>query len=155
MSNTIVLALDGTEQSPGPVRYAKEIAHDRDANVVVVHVKELIAGRAAGPLHTDEDVRIASVRSQVADLRAAGIAAELRTSSTLRNPATAIAAAARRAGADLIVVGGTTHGALTGALAGSTPQSLLHTSPCPVLVAPAREVAVAANRDAARTPVAA
>jgi nucleotide-binding universal stress UspA family protein len=43
----------------------------------------------------------------------------------------------------MIVVGGTTHGAFVGALAGSTPQALLHAASCPVLVAPA-EQAVAA-----------
>jgi nucleotide-binding universal stress UspA family protein len=141
MSKTILLALDGTEQSRGPVRYATDLARERNARIVVVHVKELIGGRGAGPLHVDEDDRLADVKRQVADLRAAGFATELQRCSTMHGPASAIAAAARQSGAETIVVGGTSHGAFVGALAGSTPQALLHVAPCPVLVAPAVEAA--------------
>jgi nucleotide-binding universal stress UspA family protein len=137
MSKTIVLALAGTENSRGPVRYASDLARERNAGIVVVHVKELIGGRAAGPLHVDEADRSANVRRQVADLRAAGFTTELLSSTSMRGQASAIADAATRSGAEVIVVGGTTHGALAGALAGSTPQALLHVAPCPVLVAPA------------------
>jgi nucleotide-binding universal stress UspA family protein len=137
MSKTIVLALAGTENSRGPVRYASDLARERDAGIVVVHVKELIGGRAAGPLHVDEADRLANVRRRVADLRAEGFTTELLSSSSMRGPAAAIADAATRSGAEMIVVGGTSHGAFVGALAGSTPQRLLHTAPCPVLVAPA------------------
>ena len=143
MSKTIVLALDGTEGSRGPVRYATDLARERDARIVVVHVKELIGGRGAGPLHADEDDRAKDVSRQVADLRAAGFAAEFQRCSTMRGPASAIADVARKSDAEMIVVGGTTHGAFTGALAGSTPQALLHTAPCPVLVAPAAEAVAA------------
>ena len=143
MTNTIVLALDGTEQARGPVRYATDLAREGNRKIVVAHVKELIGGRGAGPLHADEDDRAADVRRQVADLRAAGYAVELQLCSTLRSPASAIADVARTANAEIIVVGGTTHGALAGALAGSTPQALLHTAPCPVLVAPATEAVAA------------
>lgn len=148
MTKTIILALDGTEQSGGPVRYATEFARERNARIVVIHVKELIGGRAAGPLHVDEADRLANIRRQVADLRAAGFTIELLNSSSMRGPASVIAAAATRSGAEMIVVGGTSHGAFVGALAGSTPQQLLHTAPCPVLVAPATE-AVAAEPDLA------
>ena len=143
MSKTIVLALDGTEQSRGPVRYATDLAREREAKIVVAHVKELIGGRGAGPLHADEDDRAADVRRQVADLRAAGFTVELQRCSTMRSPASAIADVARKSGAEMIVVGGTTHGAFIGALTGSTPQALLHTAPCPVLVAPATEAVAA------------
>jgi nucleotide-binding universal stress UspA family protein len=149
MSKTIVLALDGTEQSRGPVRYATDLAREREAKIVVVHVKELIGGRGAGPLHVDENDRLADVRRQVADLRAAGFAAELWSSSTMHGPASTIATVARKSGAEMIVVGGTSHGALAGALAGSTPQALLHTAPCPVLVAPAKEAAATEQAHAA------
>lgn len=143
MTKTIVLALDGTEGSRGPVRYATDLARERDARIVVVHVKELIGGRGAGPLHADEDDRARDVSRQVSDLRAAGFSADLQRCSTMRGAASAIADVARKAAAELIVVGGTTHGALAGALAGSTPQALLHTAPCPVLVAPAAEAVAA------------
>ena len=105
--------------------------------------RQLIGGRGAGPLHADEDDRTEDVRRQVADLRAAGFTVEFQRCSTMRSPASAIAAVARKAAAEMIVVGGTTHGAFAGALAGSTPQALLHTAPCPVLVAPATEAVAA------------
>lgn len=143
MSKTIVLALDGTEGSQGPVHYATELAQERDAKIAVAHVRELIGGRGAGPLHADEDDRAADIRRQVADLRAAGFTVELHRCSTMRSPASAIADVARKSGAEMIVVGGTTHGALIGALTGSTPQALLHAAPCPVLVAPATEAVAA------------
>ena len=143
MSKTIVLALDGTEQSRGPVRYATDLARERDAEIVVAHVKELIGGRGAGPLHADEDDRAADVRKQVADLRAAGFTVEFQRCSTMRSPASAIADVARKSGAEMIVVGGTTHGVFIGALTGSTPQALLHSAPCPVLVAPVTEAVAA------------
>lgn len=158
MSNTIVLALDGIERSSGPVRYATELARERDARIVVVHVRELMGGRSAGRLHADEEHRTNEVRRQVADLRARGFETDLRVVSSLRRPAALILDAAKNASADMIVVGGTTHGAFVGALAGSTPMSLLHSSPCPVLVAPVREVATTSqpeSSDAGRTPIAA
>jgi nucleotide-binding universal stress UspA family protein len=144
MSKTIVLALAGTEDSRGPVRYAADLARERNAAIVVVHVKELIGGRAAGPMHVDEADRVANIRRQVADLRAEGLITELHSSSSMRGPASAIADAAKSAGAEMIVVGGTAHGAFVGALSGSTPQALLHVAPCPVLVAPAAKAERAA-----------
>jgi nucleotide-binding universal stress UspA family protein len=158
LSNTIVLALDGTERSGAAKRHATQLAHERGARIVVVHVKELMGGRGAGALHADEGERISEVRRQVADLRARGFETDLRVVSSLRRPATLISDAAKVASADMIVVGGTTHGALMGALAGSTPMALLHDSPCPVLVAPARETAAPSlpeSEDAGRTPIAA
>ena len=141
MFSTIAVALDGTERSLAAARYGAALAHEHSGRIVVAHVRELIAGRGAGPLHVDENERAAAVRRTVADLRAQGIETELYVSSTFRSPATVIAAIARSSQADVIVVGGTTHGAHTGALTGSTPQALLHAAHCPVLVAPAREQA--------------
>jgi nucleotide-binding universal stress UspA family protein len=50
----------------------------------------------------------------------------------------AIAEAAEKDGADLIVVGTRGHSALGGLLRGSVTQRLLHLAPCPVLAVPAR-----------------
>jgi len=157
MFRTIAVAHDGTERSQVAARYAAALAHEHSGRIVVAHVRELIGGRGAGPLHVDEDERTAAVRSTVADLRAQGIETELRIASTLRSPATVIAEIADRAQADVVVAGGTTHGALAGALTGSTPQRLLHAAHCPVLIASAREQARESRPAGAteRTPIAA
>jgi nucleotide-binding universal stress UspA family protein len=141
MFTTIAVALDGTERSQAAARYGAALAREHSGRIVVAHVRELIAGRGAGPLHVDEDERAASVRRTIADLRAQGLEVDQCVTSTLRSPTAAIADIARRAGADVIVTGGTNHGLLAGALTGSTPQGLLRAAHCPVLVAPAREPA--------------
>jgi nucleotide-binding universal stress UspA family protein len=156
MFRTIAVALDGTERSDAAARYAAALAHEHSGRIVVAHVRELMAGRGAGPLHVDQDARTTAVRRTVSDLRARGIETDLRVVSTLHSPAAAIAEIARRTAADVIVSGGTTHGALAGALTGSTPQRLLHAAHCPVLVAPAREPArESVPAVAERTPIAA
>ena len=126
------------------MRYATDLARERDAKIVVAHVKELIGGRGAGPLHADKDDRAADVRRQVADLRAAGFTVEFQRCSTVRSPASAIADVARKSGAEMIASwAGPPTACCVGALTGSTPQALLHTAPCPVLVAPATEAVAA------------
>ncbi|HEY7257470.1 MAG TPA: universal stress protein [Gaiellales bacterium] len=135
MFKTIILALDGSEPSSGPARYATKLAQDFDGRVVVVHVNQLIAGRGAGPVHVDETDRQAHVRRQVAEMKAAGLEVEFVRAATVRTPARSIAETAKVVGADVIVTGATEHGPLIGALTGDTPQALLHMAPCPVLVA--------------------
>jgi nucleotide-binding universal stress UspA family protein len=138
MFKTIILALDGSEPSSGPARYATKLAQDFAGRVVVVHVNQLIAGRGAGPVHVDETDRQAHVRRQVAEMAAAGVEVELVRTATTRNPARSIADTAKEIGADVIVTGACEHGPVMGALTGDTPQALLHLAPCPVLVASSR-----------------
>ena len=135
MSKTIILALDGSEPSSGPARYATRLAKDFNGRVVVVHVNQLIAGRGAGPVRVDETDRQAHVRRQVAEMATAGVEVELVRTATVRNPARSIAETAKELGADVIVTGASEHGPVVGALTGDTPQALLHLARCPVLVA--------------------
>jgi nucleotide-binding universal stress UspA family protein len=134
---TIVLAVDGSESSDRAVSYAGELARQTGGRIVAVHIKELIAGRFAGPVHVDEDELQAKVRKQIADLKSAGVSAEIEMHSTMTGgPAPVIADTAAREQADVIVTGTRGHTALAGVIVGSVAQRLLHVAPCPVLVVP-------------------
>jgi len=134
---TIVLAVDGSESSDRAVAYAGDLARDSGGRIVAVHIKELIAGRFAGPVHVDEDELQAKIRKQVQDLSDAGVKVDIEMHSTMTGgPAPVIAEAATREGADVIVTGTRGHTALAGVIVGSVAQRLLHVAPCPVLVVP-------------------
>jgi nucleotide-binding universal stress UspA family protein len=136
MFERIMLALDGAENGAGPAPYAQALATDSAARVIVVHVTEMMAGRAGGPVYVDSEERIDHVRDQVAALAATGLETELVRVSSFQSPAAAIADLATDLEADVIIIGGSHRGAVLGAILGSTPQALLHIAPCPVLVAP-------------------
>jgi hypothetical protein len=155
MFTTIAVALDGTEHSQVAARYGAALAREHSGRIVVAHVRELIAGRGAGPLHVDEEERVAAMRT-AADLRAQGIYTEVRRLHATepgrrdrgrRPPRRGRCDRrrrddARRAGRSLT---------------GSTSPQLLHAAQCPVPVAPARgqarEAGPAVSAD--RTPIAA
>jgi nucleotide-binding universal stress UspA family protein len=136
--DTIVWATDGSELADAALPLAKDLVQQTGAKLVVVHVDELMGGRAAGyPVEVNEDQLQAKVRACVEDLRRDGIDAELRLATvTAGGAAHVIADLARDAGADLIVTGTRGHGALAGLLLGSVTHRLLHISPCPVLAVP-------------------
>jgi nucleotide-binding universal stress UspA family protein len=137
MFGTIVLAVDGSRPSDKAVDYAGRLAKESGSRIVAVHVKELMAGRAAGPVHVDEDEILDKVRSQVKRLSDDGIKAELQVASTMTGgPAHVIADAAAKESADVIVTGTRGHTALAGVFLGSVAQRLLHVASCPVLVVP-------------------
>jgi nucleotide-binding universal stress UspA family protein len=148
MFNTIVLALDGSEETDRLINTVRDLSPEH-GHVVVVHVTELFMGRGGGSVRVGEKMRLGRVREQVDALTLSGLEVDLLHTSTFRNPADSIVRAAARVGADLIVMGAPEHNPLVGALAGSAPRALLHRAPCPVLVvsprAPARSgVALAA-----------
>jgi nucleotide-binding universal stress UspA family protein len=152
MFGTIVLALDGSAPSNKALDYAATIAKESGGRIVAVHVKELMAGRAAGPIHVDEDEIQAGIRDQVKALEEDGIKAELQVTTTMTGgPAHVIAEAAEKEGADVIVTGTRGHTALAGVFLGSVAQRLLHLAPCPVLVVPDAVVQAGASRDHAAT----
>ena len=134
MYTKVMLALDGSEEPSQLVSTATQLMDEERGQMLVVHLTELTAGRGSGPLHVDEDDRIARVREQVARLKGNGIDAKLVIGSTVRNPADAIARVAEMTEADVIVTGRSGHGPVLGAIAGDTPKALLRRAPCPVLV---------------------
>jgi nucleotide-binding universal stress UspA family protein len=134
---TIVLAIDGSESSDLAVAAAADLARQSSGRVVAVHIKEMVAGRFAGPAHVDENDLQAKIRGQVTELADSGLDITLETHSTMTGgPAPAVAETAAREHADVIVAGTRGHTALAGVIVGSVAQRLLHLAPCPVLVVP-------------------
>jgi nucleotide-binding universal stress UspA family protein len=133
MFKKIMLALDCTEPHNGALQYATRLANESGGEVTVIHVKQLMAGRGAGPVHLDEPTRLANVRREVGELKRAGIAAELELHSAIQSPAGVIAGAARRVDADVIITGVVDHGKFAAMVAGNVPRKLVRTAPCPVL----------------------
>ncbi|HSD04027.1 MAG TPA: universal stress protein [Gaiellales bacterium] len=137
MFGTIVLAVDGSRPSDNAVDYAGRLAKESGGRIVAVHVKEIMAGRAAGPVHVDEEELLQKIRGQMKQLNDDGIKAELQVTSTMTGgPAHVIADAAAKESADVIVTGTRGHTALAGVFLGSVAQRLLHLAGCPVLVVP-------------------
>ena len=128
----ILIASDGTDESDHVVSVAQLLERQSRSRVVAAHVTQWRTLRGFQYReYPDEALRRLKVRSQVADLQAAGLDAQVRMNSTLR-----LAQIARDAGADLIVIGGSRHGTLAGLLLGSVGQRMPRLASCPVLVVP-------------------
>jgi nucleotide-binding universal stress UspA family protein len=138
MFKNIVLGLDGSEHSDRAIPIARDLARESGGKIVVVHVREIVAARGgAHPVRANEDEIQAKVESQVEELRAAGVDANLKLyAAVLGGPAHEIANAADEANADLIVVGTRGHSAIANVLLGGVTQRLLHIAHCPVLAVP-------------------
>lgn len=140
MFTTIVWATDGSEAADRALPYAKALATGEGKKLVVVHNKELLLGpRVAGyTARVDEEEIEAKIHRQVEEVRAEGLDATFElVAGTAGHSAHIIADAARRVGADVIVVGTRGHAPITGLLLGSVTQRLLHIAHCPVLAVPA------------------
>ena len=154
MFKTIMWATDGTENADRALPYAKAVAQEQGATLLIAHVVEKYASHKASELavHADEEQVEAKLKQLAAQLSDEGLTADLKIVSHVGpQPAHEIADIARKAGADLIVVGCRGHAAITGLMIGSVTQRLLHVSPCPVLVAPPTDVPATqrAKRDVA------
>ncbi len=137
MFKTIVLALDGSENSQRVTPIAAELAKRDSAKLVLVHVDERTVGKGGGDIRAgDEEIREA-IRKQAEELSSQGIDASVEVKDViLGGPAHAIAEAAESAGADLIVIGTRGHSSVGGLLLGSVTQRLLHIAKVPVLAVP-------------------
>ena len=97
MFKTIVLAIDGSESSDLAVAAAADLARESGGRIVAVHIKEMIAGRFAGPAHVDENDLQAKIRGQVKELADSGLDITLEMHSTMTGgPAPAVAETAAR-----------------------------------------------------------
>lgn len=138
MFETVVWATDGSEASQRALPYARALVDLCHGKLVVVHVRELLVGRAGGqPAYADEDESERGIREQVESLREHGVDVTLMLVTSLdANAALALSEAAEHSHADVIVVGTRGRAPLAGMILGSVTQRLLHLAHCPVLAVP-------------------
>ena len=137
MFTTILIASDGSEKADLLVTVAQSLVRRGTTKVIVAHVNELMAGRGgAQTVHANEDLLKRKVRLQVADLRAAGVDAEVHMQATIGTAAKSIAEMACECHADLIVAGASHHGPIADLVFGTAGQRMIRLAPCPVLVVP-------------------
>jgi len=145
---TILVPIDFSPSADQAMAWAMDLARRYGASLIVAHVLQPVAWPASpdGLMLTPTDL-LATTRRELdaslertrASIEAAGIGAKAALLDG--TPAAEIAALARRAGADLIVMG--THGrtGLQHALLGSVAEKVVRTAPCPVLTVRMRELA--------------
>lgn len=143
MYQRIVVGFDGSPFGAAALAHAAELARVADAELHVVAVCDTSGGWAiahstgAGDAWAHELATLQPLLDEAArGLRESG----LRVTTVLRTgePAMEIAALAREAGADLIVLGHTGKGVFSRWLQGSVGARLLDHLPCSLLVATPR-----------------
>ena len=138
MFKTIVVGTDGSTEAEKAFATAVELAERDNARLVVVHVQEFVGGKGGVyPLHVDEDEILVRIRDEVDKLNGRGIKTDLEVDQIpFGGPAHILADAARKADADLIVVGNKGRNPVSEIMLGNVPLRLLHIAHRPVLVVP-------------------
>jgi nucleotide-binding universal stress UspA family protein len=150
MISTVVVALDGSDASERTLPVLRELTGSDGVRVEIVHVRERLVGRPAGPLHVNEEELTDRVKAQADELAKAGYDTHVHIEPTVgTQPAHIIAEHAKKCGADLIITGTRGHGPVAGLLLGSVATRLLHVAPCPVVVVPSNVPEATGERAAA------
>lgn len=138
MSESVVVAVDGSAHTDKVLDAAVTYAQRVDLPVVVIHVRELQAVGKAGAVWNEEADETHEVAANALEyVKAKGVVADAVTASAgLGHVAQAIADIARDKQADVIIVGTRGHSQITGLLLGSTASKLLHVIDRPMLVIP-------------------
>lgn len=143
MFKKIVWATDGSAAADQALDVATRMASEAGGEVLAVHCIEMtFPGKASGryPVFADEDEVKSKITTQVKQLAAHGVTAQMEITRTgAGHAAHAIADVARDQHGEVIVVGTHGRGPVAGLLLGSVTQRLLHTAPCPVLAVPAHD----------------
>src|SRR6266536_6637447 len=107
MFDTLVWATDGSELADSALPVVTALARAHGSRIVAVHANELFRGGRShgGPILADDDELRLKIAKQVADLRNAGVAADLEVVTSGKHHAPRlIADAASERAADLIVL---------------------------------------------------
>jgi nucleotide-binding universal stress UspA family protein len=137
--HTILVATDGSQSAVDAVEFAVELAAERDATLLVVHVVRTLEYVNDDPEEEGYAVpHVPSARDQAVLDDAAARAAErgvvATTSLRLGSTVEEILAYAEACNVDVIVVGTRGHGRVASALLGSVSLGVLHKATRPVLI---------------------
>lgn len=137
MFKTICLALDGSENSNKAIPVAAELAEKENANIVIAHVVEMVAGKGGiTPIHMEDEIR-AELEAEAEELKDRGIETEVEVAqNVVGGPAQGIVEIADRNNADMIVSGTRGRNALAGLLLGSVAQRLIQIAERPIVAVP-------------------
>jgi universal stress protein A len=136
---SILVPIDFSECSEKALIYARGMARQFGARIVLLHVVELSYSYADMAVFDygsiEKDLRIAAearLRNLAKGIEKDGTAAAIEI--RLGRPASAVAETAQQLGTDLIII--STHGytGLKHVLLGSTAETIVRHAPCPVLV---------------------
>jgi nucleotide-binding universal stress UspA family protein len=132
---SVILAVDGSEESRKAADLVRALA-DRLGNIIVLHVREVsYSGAASWSPEWTPDLED-WMRDLVDSLRSAGAEARTEIKDRVRGHAgETITDLASGVGADLIVMGSKGRSRVTGFVLGSVAGSVVHSAPCPVLIA--------------------
>ena len=140
---TVVVGIDGSEQSRHAARLATSLARNSGAKlhlVTIVRPPEGWWGIVGSPptsgalSQTLTDARIEILESVIADLDLSDV--EYETSEDLGDPARMLVEYAAATEADLLVVGKRGAGVIERMVLGSVASRVIHEAHCPVLVVP-------------------
>jgi nucleotide-binding universal stress UspA family protein len=136
MFGTILLAVDGSDHAEHAARMAEKLATATGDQVIVLHVTEVIVGRAAGPVELEDDRRgIERAMQQAKELEAAGVSTQVELpQAPIGHVAKVVVDAAEKYGAGVIVMGSRGRTDLAALVMGSVAHKVLHLSDRPVLI---------------------
>lgn len=142
--DTIVVGIDGSEQSSRALRWALDHASALNARLVAIQAWSVPVTAYGGavyvtPVDPDDFERATrtSLEATVAAIQGGvpeGVEVEWRTAEG--TPAAVLLDAARKERAALLVVGSRGHGGFAGLLLGSVSATLTHHARCPLLIVP-------------------
>jgi nucleotide-binding universal stress UspA family protein len=129
---TVLVGVDGSPASDEAVTEAADIAGSFGAQVVVVHVSQVIAAEGVAIAEPDDEAR-SIVQRAVASVKARGVAATGVTAVD-HSAANGVVSAAKRHRAELVVLGSRRPSHIDGLVLGSVAHEAIHRLRCPVLL---------------------
>ena len=137
MFNTICLALDGSENSKKAIPVAAELAEKEDADIVIAHVVEMVAGKGGiVPIHIEDEI-VDELKAEADELEKRGIKTKVEVvHNVMGGPAHCIVDIADRNDADMIVTGTRGHNPIASLLLGSVAERLIQIAKRPTVAVP-------------------